>query len=143
MTYDMNRYSLNDIMEFDHVVKVNSDGTVENGPAGVYAPDVSVECADDDAGSITREAEAEMIRYVESQGWELMTGYTGQYGYSGPIMHVSEYVGGMLADDILARPGLYVVVEPTGIYPSEEAEERNAGEPIGWVILRRDLESEN
>lgn len=128
--------SLNDHMDFDHVIRVLPDGTVEDA-LNVYAPEVVVECLDDDAGSITREAEAEMIRYVESQGWELMTGYTGQYGYRGPIMHQSEYVGGGLEEDILATPGLYVVVEPTGIYPSEEAEEEHGGDPIGWVIARK------
>lgn len=42
--------------------------------------------------------------------WEPMTGYTGQYGYNGPHMHPSEYVGGALARDILDTPGLYVCV---------------------------------
>src|ERR1700756_4699835 len=126
-------YSLNDQMGFDHVIRITADGTVEDAP-GEYAPEVTVECADDECGSITREAEAAMIASVEAQGWELMTGYTGQYSYRGPIMHRSEYVGGMLEDDIRSTPGLYVVVEPTGIYSSEELEEANADEPIGWVI---------
>lgn len=128
---------LNDIMQFDHVIRVNPDGSVEDAPNDVYAPDVEVECADDDAGSITREAEADMVRHVESQGWELMTGYTGQYSYHGPIMHNSEFVGGQMEKDILARPGLYVVVEPTGLYPTEEAEELHSSEPIGWVVARK------
>lgn len=129
-------YSLNDQMYFDHVIRITEDGTVEDAP-GEYAPEVVVECADDDAGSITREAEAAMIAHVEAQGWELMTGYTGQYGYSGPIMHVSEYVGGQMETDIRETPGLYVVVEPTGIYSSEEQEERDSGEAIGWVVARK------
>lgn len=128
--------SLNDKMDFDHVIRITEDGTVEDAK-GEHAPEVIVELADDECCSITGEAEAEMIRYVESQGWELMTGYTGQYSYSGPIMHPSEYVGGGLEDDILATPGLYVVVEPTGLYPSEEAEERDSDESIGWVIARK------
>lgn len=42
--------------------------------------------------------------------WEPMAGYTGQYGYNGPHMHPSEYVGGGMARDILDTPGLYVCV---------------------------------
>jgi len=133
----MTTYSLNDQMDFDHVIRITEDGTVAEPLERTYAPEVTVECLDDDAGSITREAEQRMIEYVESQGWELMTGYTGQYGYSGPIMHPSEYVGGGMEDDILATPGLYVVVEPTALYPSEEAEERLGDEPVGWVVCRR------
>lgn len=132
-------YSLNDQMDFGHVIRITRDGTVIDAP-GEYAPEVPVECADDDCGSITREAEAEMIARVEDQGWELMTGYSGQYLYHGPIMHASEYVGGGLEDDIRATPGLYVVVEPTGLYETEEQEEqeeRNGGQAIGWVVARK------
>jgi hypothetical protein len=127
---------LNNLMHFDHVVRVLPDGDVVDAP-NVFAPEVYVQCADDDCGSITKEAEEEMITSVEAQGWELMTGYTGQYGYRGPIMHVSEYVGGGLAEDILARPGLYVVVEPQGMYATEEQEEAQSGEAIGWVVARK------
>lgn len=129
-------YSLNDQMDFDHVIRIDVHGNAID-VAGVYAPDVYVQCADDDCGSITAEAEAEMIASVERQGWELMTGYTGQYLYHGPIMHVSEYVGGGLERDIRATPGLYVIVEPTGLYASEEQEERNGGQAIGWVVARK------
>ena len=132
-------YSLNDQMDFDHVIRITEAGTVEQLPRDeyVYAPEVIVECLDDDAGSITREAEERMIESVKEQGWELMTGYTGQYSYNGPIMHVSEFVGGGLEDAIRATPGLYVVVEPTGLYPSEEAEEAHGDQPIGWVVARK------
>jgi len=139
---------LNDYMEFDHVIRVLGHGYaidanlnplayVGTDSQPVHAPEVTVECAEDDAGSITAEAEAAMIAHVESQGWELMTGYTSQYSYRGPIMHVSEFVGGRLADDILERPGLYVVVEVTGVYATEEQEERQSDQPIGWVIARK------
>jgi hypothetical protein len=129
-------YSLNDLMDFDHVIRITDDGTVEEAP-GEYAPEVYVECADDDAGSITREAEQQMIDAVANQGWELMTGYTGQYSYRGPIMHASEYVGGQMEADIRATPGLYVVIEPTGLYATEEQEQEQSDEPIGWVVARK------
>jgi hypothetical protein len=126
-------------MDWDHVIRINADGEVED-VKGVYAPDVFVQLADDDYGSILKDAEDEMVREVERQGWELMTGYSGQYGYHGPIMHVSEYVGGGLERDIRETPGLYVVVAVTGMYATEEQEEqeeRNGGHPIGWVIARK------
>lgn len=130
-------YTLNDLMHFDHVIRINENGAAEEPAETVYAPEVNVECAEDDAGSITAEAEAEMIRSVEEQGWELMTGYSGQYLYHGPIMHQSEYVGGQMEADIRSTPGLYVVVEPTGLYATEEQQERNDSEPIGWVVARK------
>lgn len=43
-------------------------------------------------------------------GWELLTGFTGQYSYNGPAMHPSEYIGGGLARHILDTPGLYTVL---------------------------------
>lgn len=41
--------------------------------------------------------------------WSLLTGFTGQHGYSGPGLHASEYIGGGLARHILDTPGLYTV----------------------------------
>jgi hypothetical protein len=85
------RDNLNEIMDFDHVIRVHPDGTVTY-PADVYAPELD----DDDT--------------VLGGEWELLDGYSGQQGYSGPIMHPSEYIGGGMADDILSRPGLYVAL---------------------------------
>jgi hypothetical protein len=130
-------YSLNDRMHFDHVIRIDENGKVAKPLEPTYAPEVIVELAEDDCGSITCEAEAAMIAHVESQGWELMTGYTGQYGYRGPIMHVSEYVGGQMETDIRATPGLYVVVGPTGLYATEKQEQEQGDDPIGWVVARK------
>jgi hypothetical protein len=47
---------------------------------------------------------------LDSDRWELLDGYSGQYGYSGPVMHPSEFIGGGMARDILATPGTYVAV---------------------------------
>lgn len=82
--------ALNAVMEFDHVVYSHGDGTVSD--ASTYGP--------------------EFLDAVDGcpAPWEPMTGYTGQYGYNGPHMHPSEYVGGALARDILDTPGLYVCV---------------------------------
>jgi hypothetical protein len=82
--------ALDDQMDFDHVVRVHTDGTVTDALT-VSAP----ELYDDE---------------LSSQDWQLMDGYSGQYGYSGPIMHASEFIGEGLARDILATPGLYVAL---------------------------------
>ena len=124
----MANYWLNDQM--DHVIRVKPDKTVEDA-VNEYAPEVYVETDDD--GQILPEHEAAMVVYVESQGWEVMNGYSAQYGYRGPIMHQSEYVCGWLEDDILDTPGLYVVVS---------VETDDSDESAGWLILRKREDSD-
>jgi hypothetical protein len=107
---------LSDVMEFDHVIRVHADGTVSDGPDGLY-----FELYDDELSA--------------PDGWELMNGYSGQYGYSGPVMHNSEFIGGGMARDILAAPGLYVALVS---YYSPEPDDDD-GEPMleeGWAIAR-------
>ena len=62
--------------------------------------------------------------------WELLSGLSGQYGYSGPHMHASEYIGGGLARHILETAGFYVVTVVTPM-PFDECEEADFDE---WVI---------
>jgi hypothetical protein len=105
---------LDKIMETDHVVQVHADGTVTDGPAGLYAPGL----VDDE---------------LDSSHWEFFsTGYTGQYGYAGPIMHDSEFIGGRLARDILAEPGIYVAV--AACYLPDDNDEEITYE--GWAVAR-------
>ena len=115
-----NPYALSDVMEFDHVVTVHADGTVTDGPSGLYAPDLT----DPDPYDTHPEP-----------GWELLNGYSGQYGYSGPHLHDSEQLAGGIARDILAEPGHYVAVICQ--YTTDED-----GEPLeetyleGWAVAR-------
>lgn len=52
-------------------------------------------------------------------GWELpLSGFTGQYGYSGPWLHDSELIEGAVGDYILEHPGYWV-----SIYASYSCEE--------------------
>jgi hypothetical protein len=97
--------SLNDKMDFDHVVQVLPGGQVVDAN-GVYAPSLM----DDE---------------LDSRGWSLLDGYSGQSGYSGPIMHASEFIGGGLERDILSKPGYYVTLAN---YTSDD------DEPEGWGI---------
>jgi hypothetical protein len=102
--------NLDAVMEFDHVIQVHQDGSVTDAP-DIHAPDLH----DDE---------------LQQRGteWTLMNGYSGQHGYSGPTMHVSEYIGGDLARDILAEPGYYVALVN---YPHD------GGELEGWAVARR------
>lgn len=84
------RDTLNGVMEFDHVIQVHPDGTVSDRP-DMYAPELF-----DDV--------------LSDSSWTLLNGYSGQYGYTGPVMHNSEFIGGTLANDILAAPGIYVAI---------------------------------
>jgi len=100
---------LEDMMEFDHVIRVHEDGTISE-PEGFWAPEFyDSRCFD--------------------KSWTMLTGYTGQYLYSGPVMHDSEYIGGGLAEDILDTPGVYVAVIHTY---SGESEGEDVQE--GWGI---------
>jgi hypothetical protein len=105
--------TLNEIMEFDHVVEVRENGTVSDGPPGVYAPDL-------------------WDGELQGDGWTLMSGYTGQQD-GGDIMHESEFIGGGLERDILTNPGLYVAL--VAYYtPEDEDNENNVG---GWAVAWR------
>lgn len=106
--------TLNDIMEFDHPVRVLADGTVTSAH-GEYAPEVH-DVSDPRNPRI-------------SDGWSLLNGYTGQWNYPGPIMHPSEFIGGRLERDIRAEPGVYVAIVIEG--PDDD-------EPIGWAVARKD-----
>ena len=129
--------TLNDLMGIEHVVRVMPDGTAKDTESGVYAPEVHIELDED--GQVCEDEAETADRVKRFSDWELMAGYTGQYMAKGTdvIMHPSEYVGGQLEADILERPGLYVAVEVTGLWPTEEAEEAGSDEPIGWVVARK------
>jgi hypothetical protein len=128
--------SLNDIMQIDHVVRVHSDGTVTDAGPGVYAPELAMDSADD--YQILAEHEQDYAAQAERQGWDLMTGYSGQVGGARSfLMHPSEYIGGGLERDILARPGLYVAIT-VEMLPAGDGDESESPEPAGWAVARRD-----
>jgi hypothetical protein len=121
--------NLNSIMEFDHVIRVNEDGTVSDVEESYYF----------DVTTYQQEQEGHWeTSYTLPEGWSVMNGYSGQHGYSGPDMHQSEYIGGRMARDILETPGLYValVVEADCGYREEDCNEEDGCqcEPDGWVV---------
>lgn len=92
---------LSNLMEFDHVIRVQDGIAIDRESNGdrikLYAPECYWQGFSNE--------------HIEpGQAWELLNGYSGQHRYSGPIMHASEYIGGRMADDILATDGYYVTV---------------------------------
>lgn len=102
--------SLSDHMSFDHVIRVHPNGAITDGPAGVHAPDLYTDGLIDD-------------------DWVLLDGFSGQQGYSGPLMHQSEFIGGGLERHIRENPGLYVALVA---YPLDD------DEPTEWAVAYRE-----
>lgn len=107
---------LNEIMEFDHVIRVLDGGVILERVEGVWAPDLY----DGYLGQLS----------VGPQ-WSLLSGYSGQYGYSGPIMHQSEYIGGGMEEHIRTTPGFWVALVN---YYSDD------NEPDSWAVAYRPVQ---
>jgi hypothetical protein len=105
---------LSNVMEFDHVIQVNEDGTVTHRP-DIYAPSLY-----DDA--------------LSSDKWELLNGYSGQDRYSGPVMHNSEQLAGGIARDILAKPGVYVAI--VACWSPDEDDDSEETTLEGWAVAK-------
>jgi len=114
--------ALRDLADFDHPFVVTKEGILEDAPEGVYAPSVY---HDDDEDVM-----------IDGDGWEALTGFTGQYGYNGAVMHASEFIGGGLAEAVLTTPGVYVAVV-VNVLDDAEGE----SEPAGWAVLRQVVQS--
>lgn len=69
---------------------------------------------------------------VDGTGWELVSGFTGQYGYNGPLMHESEYMGGGIVQYTIDTPGIYTV-QYVAAWTDPDFEEYDY---VGWVLLR-------
>jgi hypothetical protein len=115
------RDNLNIMVEFDCPFTIIEDGVLIDAPRDVYAPEL-YGCSDGTVETV--------------DGWTLLSGYTGQYGYSGPIMHNSEFIGGRLADDILSTPGTYVALICYWLDDEDSDEDETYSE--GWAIARLD-----
>lgn len=114
--------TVNDLVEFDCPFRVTEDGQVETGPIeGVYAPEVYFDGTPGGGGVD--------IGSDEWSAWS--TGYTGQWSYSGPVMHDSEFIGGRLERDLLDDPGVYVVTSVECLGSDEAA---------GWIVLKHEQE---
>ncbi len=109
--------TLNQVMEFGHVVEITDDGKIViDGPFGLYAPECYVYTDAND-----------QIQIDMDDSWSLVNGFSGQYCYSGPIMHPSEFIGGGMERHILENPGYYVSVIVTDLDDPDS-------EPAGWGV---------
>jgi len=131
--------NLNALIEFDSPFTVEPGGVIADTP-GVRAP------------SVERDRDFDYLVDgtcpIDSVWQAFSGGYTGQYGYRGPIMHAAETLSGALAADILATPGVYVVCAVEApctpddpCFPDEPdyCEEYGCdSEPAGWIVLHRD-----
>lgn len=128
--------NLSSVMDFDHVIQVHEDGTVSDDN-DLMAPSLTME-VDADGQSVHANDE-DIIGQAKASGWGLVTGFSGQYRYHGPVMHSSEFVGGNMARAILETPGYYVklVVECEGP-ESDPDENENTLEPAGWAVAYRE-----
>ena len=105
---------LDNSIEFDSAFIVLPNG--EYSETGEYVPNVY------------NDAETDVI--IESSEWEALTGYTGQYGYNGAVLHSSEYFGGGLLKDVSEDlGGVYAL---TVVYDLEDELDI-----IGWCVLRK------
>jgi len=134
--------TLNSFMEFDHVIRVLPGGAVTHDTPGVYAPE-SLDMEVDGDGQSIHADDSDIKGQAKSAGWALLTGYTGQYSYNGPVMHPSEFIGGGLARHILETPGYYValtVEAPCNDYSAEFCSEDTGCncEPAGWAVAYRE-----
>lgn len=129
----MSSINLSATIEFDSPFTVAPGGNVFHPLFGIYAPSVE-HCVTEDI-------------LIDSDDWEAFSvGYTGQYGYNGPVMHASEILGGRLAEDILNTPGTYVVCaveyicdveNPECHYSPYDRATMGCGcDPAGWTVLK-------
>lgn len=110
-------------LEFDTVFEVKvSDGTVIERH-DLYAPTVT----NDPDGDVD----------VDGEGWECLTGMTGQYGYNGAGMHASEYIGTGIAERLY---DMAVTAAEDGerlAFVAVVIDDADDGEPDGWAIAYR------
>lgn len=122
-------YWLDRKMEPGAVIMVRADGSIEDAPAVIYAPELTMGCLDDDAGSILTEHETAYIEAARAQGWEILAGWSGQYSYHGLCMHSSEFIGGNLAKHIQETPGLWAAIT---------VDTESGAEPDSWALAYRE-----
>lgn len=128
--------NLAEAMDFDHVVHVRPDGTFTD-TTGQHAPEVYV--TTDENGQILADDEKGMIDLIRDHGWEVWTtGYSGQYGYRGPIMHSSELISNEMETDMYDSPGYYVACAVEILEGDDWDISEMPPPPAGWIICRKD-----
>lgn len=109
-------------LEFDAVFRVADGGVVEL--PGEHAPSVY----HDEDSDVT----------IDGDGWECITGMSGQWSYHGAVMHRSEFVGAAMAEEIARRAdddrGVMFAIVTVEVLPDDDDEEPEAA---GWAVAYR------
>lgn len=122
--------TLNELMEFGTVV-------LSDGAGNVSVADRSDAPAVYEVVYLTLDADGQSTNDdVQGlyEGWTLLSGFTGQHGYNGPVMHDSEYIGGGMESHIRTTAGYYVALIVDGLPDDQDADENV---PIGWAVAYR------
>lgn len=111
-------------IDFDHPFILQPGNVLRFDAPGYWAPDVMTGFSESTSDGL----------YID-KGWEPVTyGLSGQYSYSGPIMHPSEFVGPAVAQRLLdvveqeECPQVFCLV----VVRNEDDHENDAG----WMIVR-------
>jgi hypothetical protein len=105
-----------DKMEMDSTFTISENGVVMR--TDDYVPDV------------VHDESADIV--IDSDDWEAVThGMSGQYGYRGPVMHPSEFVGSGIIERIMYSHDAGTVFGITTVRSDD------SDELVGWVILRK------
>lgn len=116
LNLDLDATFLSHLIEFDVAFTITPHHLIVDPGEGSPAPEVHVV----DDGDV----------HVCSDEWETWSdGMSNQWGYSGPILHPSEFLGGGMARELLATPGEYVI--------TEVVDPDDPDSPAGWIILKR------
>ena len=110
-------------VEFDHPFTIWHDEVVD--VPRVWVRTVACWQLEDESWS---EAEID-----DSTNWEFVSqGWTGQYGYNGPVMHNSEYIGERIAERLAELAEDYLAFAVVAV-DCEDLE--GESELDGWVIV--------
>lgn len=124
------RETLNDLVEFDVPFRIIPSN---EGPLliGSNAIGIIPDCVTLMQGSLQLLIDFD---HPDHSSWEPISGFSGQYSYSGPVMHPSEFLGGGMADYVLdvETSTVYVVMEVF----AEDDEGVAFDDPAGWILLR-------
>ena len=132
---DREQIELNLMTEFDNVFYSDGKGHLTKAPDVSEPYEWPTYYGDDEV------TDEELFADIVSQGWTPLKGFSGQWGYNGPVMHVSEFIGvgcGMHCY-ILETEGYYVCVPVEALEKDPDTGEWEPGSmAAGWALLYRE-----
>lgn len=134
---------LNELMQFDHVVRVMDDGEITDDrelTAGICAPESYMDADWDDHGDghVMKAHQGAWKDAMDRAGWEYITPRREFGRYGEPFMDNHELIGEYnFGEDMRERPGYYVAVTIEMLPPEGDERDHNA---YGWAVLYRDAE---